>query len=118
MQMNALGRSGLVVSRLCFGTLTMSPLQRDLSPEAGAKLLVHAYERGVRFLDTADLYGTYPHIRLALKDAPDYVISTKAYCWDRETAQAMGRAGRAYVTAHCTWENEETTLLALYRALA
>ena len=24
------------------------------------------------FLDTADLYGTYPHIRLALKEAPDY----------------------------------------------
>ena len=53
MQMNALGRSGLKVSRLCFGTLTMSPLQRNLSPEEGARLLVHAYERGVRFLDTA-----------------------------------------------------------------
>lgn len=88
MQMNTLGRSGLKVSKLCFGTLTMSPLQRGISPEEGARLLVYAYERGVRFLDTADLYGTYPHIRLALKDAPDYVISTKAYCYDRKTAQA------------------------------
>ena len=79
MQTVSLGNSGLKVSRLCFGTLTMSPLQTDLSPEVGAKLLIHAYERGVRFLDTADLYGTYPHIRLALKDAPDYVVSTKAY---------------------------------------
>ena len=56
MQMKLLGRSGLKVSKLCFGTLTMSPLQRNMSPEEGAKLLIHAYEKGVRFLDTADRY--------------------------------------------------------------
>lgn len=111
MQMSTLGRSGLKVSRLCFGTLTMSPLQQNLTPEAGARLLVHAYERGVRFLDTADLYGTYPHICLALRDAPDYVISTKAYCYDRETAQAaLERAyrgiGRDYVDLFMLHEQE------------
>ena len=111
MQTTTLGRSGLKVSRLCFGTLTMSPLQRDMPPEAGARLLVHAYERGVRFLDTADLYETYPHIRLALRDAPDYVISTKAYCWDRETARAaLERAfrgiGRDYVDLFMLHEQE------------
>lgn len=88
MKLVPLGNSGLTVTKLCFGTLTMSPLQRNFSPERGAELLVHAYERGVRFLDTADLYETYPHIRLALKRAPDYVISTKAYCYDRATAKA------------------------------
>ena len=36
---------------------------------------------------------------------------------DREKAQAMGRAGRAYVTANCTWANEEKALLALYAEL-
>lgn len=111
MQMTKLGRSGLKVSRLCFGTLTMSPLQQNLSPEEGAKLLLHAYERGVRFLDTADLYGTYPHIALALRDAPDYVVSTKAYCYDRETAQAaVERAyrglGRDYVDLFMLHEQE------------
>ena len=111
MQMTTLGRSGLKVSRLCFGTLTMSPLQRDMPPEAGAKLLIHAYERGVRFLDTADLYGTYPHIGLALKDAPDYVISTKAYCYDEKTArEALERAfrglGRDYVDLFMLHEQE------------
>ena len=111
MQMTVLGRSGLVVSRLCFGTLTMSPLQKNMSPEEGAKLLVHAYEHGVRFLDTADLYGTYPHIRLALRDAPDYVISTKAYCYDRETARAaLERAfrgvGRDYIDLFMLHEQE------------
>ena len=111
MQSVQLGSSGLSVSKLCFGTLTMSPLQKNMSPEAGADLLVHAYERGVRFLDTADLYETYPHIRLALKRAPDYVISTKAYCWDRETAQAaLERAfrglGRDYVDLFMLHEQE------------
>ena len=89
----------------------MSPLQRNMSPEEGAKLLVYAYERGVRFLDTADLYETYPHIREALNDAPDYVISTKAYCYDRETAQAaLERAfrglGRDYVDLFMLHEQE------------
>jgi len=111
MQTRALGRSGLTVSQLCFGTLTMSPLQCNLSPREGADLLVYAYERGVRFLDTADLYGTYPHIRLALKDAPDYVISTKAYCYDRETARAaLERAfegvGRDYIDLFMLHEQE------------
>ena len=109
--MNRLGKSGLAVSRLCFGTLTMSPLQKDLSPGDGARLLIHAYEKGVRFLDTADLYGTYPHIRLALKEAPDYVISTKAYCWDETTAsEALERAfrgiGRDYVDLFMLHEQE------------
>ena len=111
MQMNKLGRSGLTVSKMCFGTLTMSPLQRNMTPRDGAKLLVHAYERGLRFLDTADLYGTYPHIKLALKDAPDYVISTKAYVWDRPTAQAaLERAftgvGRDYIDLFMLHEQE------------
>ena len=111
MRMNPLGRSGLTVSRMCFGTLTMSPLQQNMTPEAGARLLVYAYEKGVRFLDTADLYGTYPHIALSLKDAPDYVISTKAYCWDRPTAQAaLERAyrglGRDYVDLFMLHEQE------------
>ena len=111
MQTVKLGASGLSVSKLCFGTLTMSPLQKNMSPEEGARLLVYAYERGVRFLDTADLYETYPHIRAALKSAPDYVISTKAYCWDRETAQAaLERAfrglGRDYIDLFMLHEQE------------
>lgn len=111
MQNVTLGKSGLKVSKICFGTLTMSPLQRNMSAEEGARLLVYAYERGVRFLDTADLYGTYPHIKLALKDAPDYVISTKAYCYDRKTTQeALERAfrgvGRDYIDLFMLHEQE------------
>ncbi len=111
MQMVKLGGSGLIVSKMCFGTLTMSPLQKNMTAQEGAALLVYAYERGVRFLDTADLYGTYPHIREALKLAPEYVISTKAYCWDEKTAsEALERAfrglGRDYVDLFMLHEQE------------
>ena len=65
----------------------------------------------MRFLDTADLYGTYPHIALALKEAPDYVVSTKAYCWDELTArEALERAyrglGHDYVDLFMLHEQE------------
>lgn len=111
METRTLGKSGLKVSRLCYGTLTMSPLQRNMSPEDGARLLIHAYERGVRFLDTADLYGTYPHIKLALKEAPDYVVSTKGYVWDEPTAAAaLERAyrgiGRDFIDLFMLHEQE------------
>ena len=111
MDTRTLGKSGLKVSRLCYGTLTMSPLQRNMTPEDGARLLIHAYERGVRFLDTADLYGTYPHIRLALKEAPEYVVSTKGYVWDEATADAaLARAfkgiGRDYIDLFMLHEQE------------
>lgn len=111
MQFSILGDTGIQVSKLCFGTLTMSPLQKNMTVRQGAALLAYAYERGVRFLDTADLYGTYPHIREALKSAPEYVISTKAYCWDEKTAsEALERAyrgvGREYIDLFMLHEQE------------
>jgi len=96
MEKRYLGKNGPLVSRLCFGTLTMAPMQKNLNPDEGAALILHAYERGVNFLDTADLYDNYEHIRRALVHAPDIVVSTKAYCWDEKTAsEALERAFRA-----------------------
>ncbi|MGI6239320.1 MAG: aldo/keto reductase [Christensenellales bacterium] len=111
MRRVSLGRTGLEVSQLCFGTLTMAPMQQNLSPDEGARLLLYAYEQGVNFLDTADLYDTYPHIRRALIAAPDYIVSTKAYCYDAPTARAaLERAfrglGRDYVDLFMLHEQE------------
>ena len=83
-----LGRSGLMVSRLAFGTLTISPMQKDMPSERGAELILYAAEHGVNLFDTAQLYETYEPLRLALKKRPDLLISTKSYAWDREGAQA------------------------------
>ena len=45
IEQRALGNTGLKVSRLCFGTLTMSPLQKNLSAQEGAALLIRAWEK-------------------------------------------------------------------------
>lgn len=87
MQYVKLGQTNIEVSRLCFGGLIIGPLQVNLSKEEGAKVILSALERGVNFIDTAELYGTYPHIREALKHwKKDVVISTKCYAYTREDA--------------------------------
>lgn len=81
---------GKKVSRLCFGALTISPLQRDFDVPKGASLMAFAYRNGINFFDTADLYGNYPQIRAFLEsgiDREDVVLSTKSYAYDRETAK-------------------------------
>ena len=67
MELRFLGNTGIRVSKLCFGTLTMGPFQRGLTPAEGAALLERAFMHGVNFLDTAEIYETYPHVREAHK---------------------------------------------------
>jgi aryl-alcohol dehydrogenase-like predicted oxidoreductase len=62
-----LGNTGINVSKLCFGGLIIGPLQANLPSYQGAQIILKAIELGVNFIDTAELYGTYPHIREALK---------------------------------------------------
>lgn len=96
MEYRELGKTGLRVSRLCFGALTIGPLQRRMSPEEGAKVIRRAFDGGVNFLDTAEIYGTYPHIREALKGFPGrekMVIATKSYAYTREgMAESLEKA--------------------------
>lgn len=89
MQYNLLGRTGIRVSELCYGTLTFSPLQADLPPERAGELLRYAFSRGINFLDTAQYYSNYPHIRAGLKSwNGDVVISTKCYAYDKAGAES------------------------------
>ena len=86
------------VSRLCFGTLTLGPLQADLTVEEGGGLLAYAIARGVNFCDTAQLYKTYPYIREGMRRSGRYdlIISTKTYAYTRQLAvEAVEEARRA-----------------------
>ena len=89
MKQVTLGKTGLRINPLIYGTLPLGPLQAALSPEAGGKLIRHALELGINLLDTAELYGTYPHIRAALQGYTGEVyIASKTHAQDAATARA------------------------------
>ncbi len=67
MKKNVLGNTGLEVTEIGFGVLTVGWTQLNLSVEDGASVLKYALERGINFLDTAQAYDTYPYIRKALR---------------------------------------------------
>lgn len=111
MKYAVLGSTGIKVSRLCFGTLTMGPLQRNLPLSQGVGLLESAFSFGVNFLDTAEIYGTYPYVKEALRIKPDAVVCTKSYSYDIATAEKSFRAaaegiGREYIDIFLLHEQE------------
>jgi predicted aldo/keto reductase-like oxidoreductase len=67
-----LGRSDVKVTRLAFGTGTMSGrLQMDLGQEGFNRLVRHAYDNGIRFFETSDTYHDTPRmLGIALKGLP------------------------------------------------
>jgi 1-deoxyxylulose-5-phosphate synthase len=66
-----LGKQGLKISRLGFGTGTHSGnVQRSVGQVGFTNLIHYAYERGIRYIDTADMYGTHTYVREAIKGLP------------------------------------------------
>jgi 1-deoxyxylulose-5-phosphate synthase len=67
-----LGRSDVKVTRLAFGTGSMSgQVQQSLGQEAFTRLVRHAYDNGIRFYETAESYGDTPRmLGIALKGLP------------------------------------------------
>lgn len=70
--MVTLGRSGVKVTRLAFGTGTVSGrVQRELGQDAFTRLVRHAYDHGIRFFETAESYGEmHRMLGVALKGIP------------------------------------------------
>src|SRR6266516_6816179 len=61
-----LGKSGVKVTRLAFGTGTFSGrTQRELGQDQFTRLVRHAYDRGIRFFETADSYHGMPQMLAA-----------------------------------------------------
>ena len=57
MQTAPLGRSGLAVTRICLGTMTFG---EQVDEAASHAILDRALERGVNFIDTAEMYPVPP----------------------------------------------------------
>jgi len=63
-----LNKQNIKIPRLGMGTGTVNgKTQRDLGQEGFNALVKHAYERGVRYIDTADNYKTHEMVREAIK---------------------------------------------------
>jgi 1-deoxyxylulose-5-phosphate synthase len=81
-----LGNTGIEVSRLAIGTGTNgfgnnSNQKRKLGLRGLANLLRMGFDNGVYFWESADQYGTHPHLKEALKgvDREKVVILTKTH---------------------------------------
>ena len=76
-----LGKSGVKVTRLAFGTGSFSgKVQRDLGQEGFTRLVRYAYDQGIRFFETAESYGDmHRMLGVALKGIPreSYRIMSK-----------------------------------------
>jgi aryl-alcohol dehydrogenase-like predicted oxidoreductase len=97
MEYRNLGRSGLRVSPLCLGTMMFGAQTEE---EEAARILAHAREAGINFLDTANAYneGRSEEVvgRLVRRDRGWWVIATKL-------ANPMGKGpnDRGLSRRHC-----------------
>lgn len=67
-----LGKSNVKVTRLAFGTGSIGgQVQRELGQEGFTKLARYAYDRGIRFFETAESYGNmHRMLGIALQGVP------------------------------------------------
>ena len=81
-----LGRSGVKVTRLAFGTGSFSgEVQRALGQDGFTRLVRYAYDHGIRFFETAESYGEmHQMLGMALKGIPrdSYRLMTKVTTHD------------------------------------
>jgi aryl-alcohol dehydrogenase-like predicted oxidoreductase len=88
------------MTRLGFGTGTVGRetkqsiwakrnkrLERVMSDQDAVALFHRAYERGITFFDMADVYGTHPFCREALKDIPREKVALMTKFWWQHQAQ-------------------------------
>jgi aryl-alcohol dehydrogenase-like predicted oxidoreductase len=80
-----LGSCGVEVCRVSCGTGTIAGGGESNQTRLGADpfndILRHAYDRGIRFFDTADAYGTHPHVARAIsgRDRNEFQLVTKCH---------------------------------------
>lgn len=114
-----LGATGIKVSRLAMGTGThgfarASDQTRRLGVDGLGRFLAQGYDEGLTFWDTADGYGTHPHVGAGLKRlgkgrAQDVVLLTKTRARTKQEMEAdldrfrreIGRDHLDVVLLHC-----------------
>lgn len=87
-----LGKTGIQTSRLAMGTGTVGSgghsHQTALGVQGLSNLLQNGYGSGLRFFDSADSYGSHPHVADALKHVPRDKVTVLTKTWARDPASA------------------------------
>jgi 1-deoxyxylulose-5-phosphate synthase len=88
-----LGRSGVKVTRLAFGTGSFSgEVQRALGQDGFTRLVRHAYDRGIRFFETAESYGEmHRMLGIALKGIPRESYQLMSKVTTRDDVDPQGK---------------------------
>ncbi len=90
-----LGKSGIKTTVVGLGTGTVSGKeQRDLGTDGFVRLVREAYDRGIRYIDTADMYKTHPMVKAALKELPKGEMFVQTKLWSRNAEQAKADLDR------------------------
>ncbi len=93
-----LGKTGIKTSRLACGTGTVGvnhhSHQTALGLQGLGDLLWRGYDNGLRFFDTADAYGSHPHVAEALKHVPREKVTIMTKSWSREPDQMRADVDR------------------------
>jgi aryl-alcohol dehydrogenase-like predicted oxidoreductase len=93
-----LGKTGIQTSRLAMGTGTVGSGHHSHQTALGIKglsdLLLNGYDHGLRFFDSADSYGSHPHVAEALKHVPRDKVTVLTKTWARDPATARADLDR------------------------
>jgi 1-deoxyxylulose-5-phosphate synthase len=93
-----IGKTGIQTSRLAMGTGTVGvghhSHQTDLGVAGLSALLLNGYDNGLRFFDSADSYGSHPHVAEALKHVPRDKVTVLSKTWARDPATARADLDR------------------------
>src|SRR5271170_4705176 len=85
-----LGNTGIRTSRLAMGTGTSGfghrSNQSALGVDGLSRLLLNGYDNGLRFFDSADSYGSHPHVAAALKQVDRSKVTLLTKSWARDAA--------------------------------
>jgi predicted aldo/keto reductase-like oxidoreductase len=96
-QIVTLGPTGIKTSRLAQGTgwngSGRSSAHTRLGEKAFNELIRHGLDKGIGFMDCADLYGSHPYLRTALKGVPreKYIVMSKI--WPRSEYWNLASGG-------------------------
>jgi len=118
-----IGKTGIKTSRLAMGTGTVgfghSSNQSKLGVEGLSRLLLNGHDNGLRFFDSADAYGSHPHVAAALKQLPRDKVTVLTKSWSRDAdgmradldrfRKELGTDYLDIVLIHCVTEADWTT---------